>query len=35
MAGQARGRQGGRLDNSAAVDFGDLLIVLAAWGPCE
>ena len=23
------------LDGSGTVDFGDLLIVLDAWGPCE
>ncbi len=23
------------LDESGAVDFGDILAVLAAWGPCE
>ena len=31
------GNEGGAedLDGSGLVDFGDLLIVLAAWGPCE
>ncbi len=33
----ARGNTGGSedLDGSGFVDIGDLLIVLAAWGPCE
>ncbi len=31
------GNKGGPedLDGNGVVDFGDLLIVLAAWGPCE
>ncbi len=33
----AWGNKGGPedLDGSGTVDFADLLIVLAAWGPCE
>ena len=23
------------LDDSGAVDFGDILVILAQWGPCE
>jgi len=32
-----RRHQGGPedLDGSGFVDIGDILIVLAAWGPCE
>ena len=32
-----RGNEGGPedLDGNGIVDFGDPLIVLAAWGPCE
>ncbi len=33
----AWGQDGGRedLDGSGIVDFDDLLLLLAAWGPCE
>ncbi len=33
----AWGNKGGPedLDGSGTVDFGDLLLLLAAWGPCE